>query len=616
MLNNLLRKIFLLIPTFFSIFFVSIFWEKIKFTFDNPSEVVGYYSLLQHSYLNDNIRFFFFISVPLITFLFTVFLFRKKTSINLKEKFLLVNENNSDKQISSFFIFFSFFIMLLYFFSYDFKLYPVDLFHDGQSLMGGLNYELKNKLWSGSYIITGLFVDVLNVKIAWAISNVKSIGSFRVYTFLLTQIATFIIFLFLFLFVNKLKLEKNLKTLSFLFLSFISFYLVQKLSLGFREIPIFLFLIFLIKLLDTKKAFTISTIIIGFLPLIGFLWSIDRGIFLIAAYFPLLILLFLNRRFKQLLCISVVFLSSFIFLFLFFGPVEFSSFAATSIDVLKFADLSNGLVHPTPFSDNLDSSRATKNLLIMILNGCIIISIFFGKKNNFNTNHKIFLTFFYLLSIIFYKIGLTRSDGAHIKSGACLSLILFAYFMFFYFFKFLQNKKFLSKITDNHYKIIISLFFIIFLSKNFPSNTYENILNFKSRYNHYVEINDYRYLNKVEIVLVNKLKFLTKNESCFQVFTYESAISYFLNKKSCTIFPHIMNLGSKKNQLLFIDQMDQKKPKFILTEGTYQNIGNMKGRYDIFELTPKDRFPYINDYIEKNYKLYENIGAWKILILI
>ena len=616
MLNNLLKKFILLIPTLFSIALVSILWEEIKFTFDNPSEVIGYYSLLEHSYLNDNVRFFLYISVPLITFFLTVFFFQKKSSINVKEKFLLSKENNSDEQMSSFFIFFIFFIMLLYFFSYDFKLYPVDLFHDGQSLTGAINYELKNKLWSGTYIITGLFIDVLNVKIAWAISNVKSIGSFRVYTFLLTQIATFIIFLFLFLFINKLKLEKNLKTLTFLLLSFISFYLVQKLSLGFREIPIFLFLIFLLKLLDTDKIFTISAIVIGSLPLVGFLWSVDRGIFLIAVYFPLLILLILNKRFKQLLCISSVILTSFIIFFLFLGYEEFINFTTTSIDVLKFADLSNGLVHPTPFSDDLDSSRATKNLLIMIVNGCFIISIFFGKKNDFKTNHRIFLAFFYLLSIIFYKIGLTRSDGAHIKSGASLSLILFVYFMSFYFFKFIQTKKFFTKVSGFHYKIIISIFFIIFLSNNFSLSSYENISNFKNRYDHYIKINDYSYLNKVEIKLVDKLKFLTKNESCFQVFTYESAFSYFLNKKSCTIFPHIMNLGSKKNQILFIKQIDQKKPKFILTEGTYQNIGNMKGRYNIFELTPKDRFPYINDYIKKNYKLYEEIGAWKILTLI
>ena len=41
----------------------------------------------------------------------------------------------------------------------------------------------------------------------------------------------------------------------------------------------------------------------------------------------------------------------------------------------------------------------------------------------------------------------------------------------------------------------------------------------------------------------------------------------------------------------------------------------MKGRFEIPELTPKDRFPYIKNYIDKNYKLYEEIGAWKILIL-
>ena len=41
----------------------------------------------------------------------------------------------------------------------------------------------------------------------------------------------------------------------------------------------------------------------------------------------------------------------------------------------------------------------------------------------------------------------------------------------------------------------------------------------------------------------------------------------------------------------------------------------MKGRFEISELAPKDRFPYIKNYIDKNYKLYEEIGAWKILIL-
>ena len=127
-------------------------------------------------------------------------------------------------------------------------------------------------------------------------------------------------------------------------------------------------------------------------------------------------------------------------------------------------------------------------------------------------------------------------------------------------------------------------------------------------------MNDYNYLNHEEIKLINKLKILTKDESCFQIFTYETAIQYYLKKKTCTNFFFIYSLGPKKNQLLFIDQINIKKPKYFITGGTYQTIGNMKGR-DNFELTPKDRFPYIDQYIKQNYEVHEEIGAWKVLIL-
>jgi hypothetical protein len=615
MINNLSKKIFFLIPTLASIIFVSVIWEKIKFKFENPSEVIGYYSLFEYSHLNDSVRFIVFISIPLITFFFTIFFLKKESFAFFIKKFVLIKENNTQEKISIFFLFFLFLILLFKFLSSEFGSYPIDLFHEGQSFMGAKNYEFKNKLWSGTYIITSLFIDVFNAKIAWSILKIESIGSYRVYISLITQLATLVIFIFLFVFVNRLNLEKNLKTLIFFVLSFLTFYLVQRVTLGYREIPIFIFFIFLLRLLDTKKVFTIDTIILGALPLIGILWSIDRGVFLIAAYFPLIILLLFNKRYQQILNLSLVILVTLIFFFIIFGSIEFKNFISVSMDVLSFADLSAGLVHPTPFSDDLDATRASKNLLIMLLNGCILISIFFEKNNNFNKNHKIFLVIFYFLSLVFYKVGLTRSDGSHIKSGACLSIILLFYFISFYFFKFLQKQKFFLKIKKNHYKILYSLFFILFILQNFTINSYENISNFKIRYNNYIKINDYNYLNKSEIALINKLKILTKNDNCFQVFTYETAISYFLNKKSCTTFPHILNLGSKKNQLLFIDQMNEEKPKFILTEGTYQNVANMKGRYQIFELTPKDRFPYINNYIKENYKLYEDSDAWKILTL-
>ena len=44
-------------------------------------------------------------------------------------------------------------------------------------------------------------------------------------------------------------------------------------------------------------------------------------------------------------------------------------------------------------------------------------------------------------------------------------------------------------------------------------------------------------------------------------------------------------------------------------------VGNMKGRNNI-ELSAKDRFPYINEFIIENYKIFKEIDKWKILIKI
>ena len=74
-------------------------------------------------------------------------------------------------------------------------------------------------------------------------------------------------------------------------------------------------------------------------------------------------------------------------------------------------------------------------------------------------------------------------------------------------------------------------------------------------------------------------------------------------------------MGPKKNQFLFIEQLKKTKPKFILIGGNYEKIGNMKGRNNI-ELSAKDRFPYINQFIIENYEIFKEIDKWKILIKI
>ena len=131
------------------------------------------------------------------------------------------------------------------------------------------------------------------------------------------------------------------------------------------------------------------------------------------------------------------------------------------------------------------------------------------KLNSF----KLILLLFLIESITFYKIGLTRSDGGHIKQGSSLAtfqLILVLLYILFLKIEnnhiFLANKKILS--------ICAILFFVVFIFDNFKTYQFKNLLSFKDRLEKYVKTDDYTYLNNSEKILIEKLKLLLKNENC------------------------------------------------------------------------------------------------------
>ena len=47
---------------------------------------------------------------------------------------------------------------------------------------------------------------------------------------------------------------------------------------------------------------------------------------------------------------------------------------------------------------------------------------------------------YYFLALIFYKIGITRSDGGHIKQGVSLNLILLTYLVIINIFIFFEKE--------------------------------------------------------------------------------------------------------------------------------------------------------------------------------
>ena len=213
-------KIFLL--TIISIIIGTLIWDQIEFKYNNPDEIIGYYSIFEHSPLNDNFRYIFFVGFSLLTYLISFIYFNKLTIRPVKNYFILENNFKTEKKISIVFLIIFVSIQLFFFISKEFNYNPIDLFHEGQALSGALNFKLLDKLWSNSFLITSLFVDILNANIAWYIFDIQSLSSYRYFIEILNAICFVLIFIFIFKIINGVKLKKNLKI--FFFYLFCIFY--------------------------------------------------------------------------------------------------------------------------------------------------------------------------------------------------------------------------------------------------------------------------------------------------------------------------------------------------------------------------------------------------------
>ena len=527
-LKNYHKELISLIATFCIVILLSLIWENIKFNFENPNEIIGYYSIFKHSYLNDNIRYILFISLPLIVYLISKIFFYKIKISSLKTIFRLESYNNEYNKLNSKYLLYFFFLLIYFFLTQKFNYNFIDLFHEGQALSGALNYKINQKLWSSSFIVTSLFVDILNANIAWSLTGVESISSYRLFIKVLTFITAFISFIFVLLIINILNLDKNLKKILYIFFCIFLFSLFDNQTLGYRELPVFIFLIFTFLIIVKQKTNIIILSILGFLPLISLLWSLDRGIFLLASYLPFYIVLILNKKLKELLLISFFGIFSLLFFISIIGKIEFFYFIDNSLNILSSSDLLNGIIHPTPFSNDANSSRASKSLLIILLNGIILVNYLLRENSNIKKNFRIYLVLYYFLALIFYKIGITRSDGGHIKQGVSLNLILLTYLVIINIFIFFEKKKYFF--FNN--KFLLNIFVLIFLTtfciNNTPKKFISNLLNFKERLINYIHVSDIKFLKNNEQLLIEELKILMKDEECIQLFSYETAISYLL----------------------------------------------------------------------------------------
>jgi len=618
-----LIKTYIFLAVILSVCLAKFFWGWIDIDYVKEFEIPGEYSKFKYNPINETIRYVIFISLPLIVYLICIIIFRRQEIKEIKEIFFYDNSKTfyviKNNLLALFFLIFLT-LILLDFLSTNLPTHQIDIFHEGQWLTAGINYLKKGGYWTNSYITIGFFNEFFISLIGFKIFDIFSIGSSRFSILLL--ILFFKIFLIIFIYKLTViqRMTENLKILFFVLISLIALSMTNNFGmvgggiLSYRELPLIIFLILLIPIISNEKMIIFYCFLIGSMSAISMLWGIDKGAYINLTLAFLILFLVIKKDFKKSIWVIIGTIIGWILFYKIFGLEEFKSFLYNTKEIYQSMDWVHGIIHPEPFSSDEHSARATKILLILIFSGLLTINLNFFRYKNISNESKILLIFILILSMITYKTALGRSDGPHIRSVTGLPMLLLCIIILNLFFDFiLKNKKYLKifqNITNFKNTIILILIsssiFIIFMS-NF---NFQNIISFKSRVKNYVSISDEFFLAKHQKLLIKKYNNLTITDKCVQIFTYDVAIPYLLKKPSCNKYFFLWNIGNKKNQNLFIESIENRKPNFILL----LDDGSEKLNYEKIPtfFSPSKMLPIIHNFIMENYYLNENVLHWNI----
>ena len=584
-----------------SILFGSLIWEKITLPF-NDRMIVGEYSDKKFNPTNDILRYLVFIFLPIIIFFSQIF-FNKEKFTNL---FLNLNNDQTiklNKNRSSLFIFFIFFILIIFeFLSVQFQLHNLDLMHEGQQISSAFKSLQDGSLWSGSYVTQGIFYETIIAKIAWSIFDIQSIGLKRIADIFLIFFLKFLLIILSLRITHFLKIQEIYKNIFFvvnslIFLSVIDYNIASVDHLVAREIPIIFSLILFSVFFENKKLRTPVLFIFGFLSIATMLWGIDRGLVMNLILVSFLIFLLTRKDLKSFLILLSSILLWWLAFYFILGS-EFRYFISNTFSVYKYISYVHGIIHPTPFSDHPDASRATKTLISIILISLFTISLFFKVDNKYFSNLKFLLMFLCAVSIFSYAYVVGRSDGPHMKHIFGYPIIFFS-IIILYSILFEINKKF--KVNSAPLKNIILVIFSIFSFVIFFDINPSNIKNYNSRFVEYINLEDSKFLDNKEISFIDQTKSILEYKNCVQLFSHDAALHYLLKKKSCTKYYLIWSIGSIPDQKKFINELNNTE--IIISGGVKFNW-----------LAPlEERLFLVHDYIRENFEVTDTIENWEIL---
>ena len=607
------QGLFIIIITASSTIIATYLWEYIKLPITNLNELGrGQYTDNNYNQKNELLRYLCFVLLPLITFLFLMFFFKKLkindfiSKLQLPEKIILP-ENNFNFYLKIII----FFLLIFEFFSLDFVFREIDLFHEGDKLTPTFKNYSNGSLWSGSLLVIGLFTDILNTRIFWELFNNESIGLMRLPMF----IYIFLCKIFLVIIAYKVSIISNLKMnyreffficLSIVFISLIDYDIDRQHGykyIIYRELPVLIFAyVFIDFLIDKSKIFK-SITLLSFLSVFSVMLSLDRGIILNVLIILFSLFLLINSKYKHffyLIC-SVLFCWTLTYFLL---GNEFNHFWNNSLYIISEINYVHGLIHPTPFSDQPGASRATKIILIIILSLITSFYLFSKRESFFSKSFKITLLFFSILAFFGYFYALARTDAIHMRESFGFPIMFLTIFILFVCIKYFSNKQFV-KLNKNIVTFTMIFFSMLAMPFYAVDVNLKKTLNFNKRLSNYVYAEDKLFLNDNDNQFIREAKKYLKDVPCFQNFTNDVALNYLLRKNNCSKHYIVYSLGSKKTQNELINSLKNIDIVIAYTDKIRSE--------DWHHLEPNYKLWMVKEYIKKNYDIVYKHGDRIIL---
>jgi hypothetical protein len=582
-------------------------WSIIKLPFHNNYEIVGILDVLKENPNNDILRFIVFISLPSLFFL-SYFFFnngKKVPEITFKE---------FKKTKSSVLEFLFYFIFCLFSGIYIIQENPIfDTFHEGEALGPAINYLNGDIPYQDFIFCHGLIQDVLRSIWGFELFG-KSIGGFRTMSSLL-ELITFLLLSIFILRYFKGDVKKSFfavflliisqKTLDFIYSNGGNL-IVSPISVQYgRDSTLYLFLIvltFLNQLINgqiSKKWCWIIYLITSYIPVVAFIYSIDRGFYLSGTYiilFLLLIIFFFGSNKERL---SFAFFSllgiglGYYTLFLILGQGFDDFLRYVFIEMPPYKEFLDGKPYPIFDHRFLIAVIIQSSLLLLIVNRFLQLTNYLGS---FQSKMVIFIKSNFLeltlviLSIIFFRSVLGRSDLFHLRYGIHIAVVL----SFLLFFKIVDKK---HGISMRFYFIGITLFVLGFAYRIHSKNLLVEIFP--------VNQEDQHYIPKNFTESISFLKGEIKQEKKFYSLSSEAVWYYLVDQPCPTRFPVTYFAQRKDYQLQLIDNLIKNKVNYIHIDTVSSNVDKIS----IFQ-----RIPIAMAFINNNYKIFKQYGGQIILV--